>query len=48
MFVTYLLTGDNYPIWSRTMKNALQAKNKLGFIEGSIKEPQGTGEKMNL
>lgn len=33
------LIGDNYASWSRAMLIALSAKNKLGFINGSIPRP---------
>uniref|UniRef100_A0A6V7QVB5 Retrotransposon Copia-like N-terminal domain-containing protein n=1 Tax=Ananas comosus var. bracteatus TaxID=296719 RepID=A0A6V7QVB5_ANACO len=37
--VSYSLTGSNYSTWARAMKNALQAKNKLGFFDGTLKKP---------
>nr|XP_010909927.1 uncharacterized protein LOC105035912 [Elaeis guineensis] len=39
VLVSYLFNGDNYPTWSHAMKNALCAKNKPGFVDGSMKEP---------
>lgn len=39
ILVTELLNGTNYINWSRSMKTALLAKNKLGFITGSVKKP---------
>jgi hypothetical protein len=39
MLVSQLLDGENYQTWSRSMVMALTAKNKLGFIDGSIKKP---------
>ena len=36
ILVTQLLTEDNYPIWARAMLMALDAKSKLGFVDGSI------------
>lgn len=39
VLVTDLLTSDNYPTWSRAMRRALRAKNKLGFVTGSISQP---------
>jgi hypothetical protein len=36
------LTGPNYLAWSRSMKRALGAKNKLSFIDGSIDIPAAT------
>ncbi|KAL5856960.1 hypothetical protein ACOSQ3_004418 [Xanthoceras sorbifolium] len=35
-FLYLMLTGDNYPTWKRSMKMALNAKNKLRFINGSM------------
>ncbi|KAJ1404983.1 Gag-polypeptide of LTR copia-type [Sesbania bispinosa] len=37
--VTVPLTGDNYRNWARSMRTALRAKTKLGFIDGTIKKP---------
>ncbi|XP_074298205.1 uncharacterized protein LOC141629030 [Silene latifolia] len=31
--------GENYDIWADAVKNGLDAKNKLEFIEGKIKQP---------
>ncbi|KAF5445535.1 hypothetical protein F2P56_034581 [Juglans regia] len=39
ILVTDLLTTDNYATWSRAMRRALRAKNKLGFISGAIPQP---------
>lgn len=39
VLVSQPLSGDNYPSWSRTMLRALSAKNKKGFVDGSISEP---------
>ena len=33
------LNGDNYSAWHRAMTLALNAKNKLGFFNGTIKAP---------
>ena len=33
------LNGDNYSAWKRAMVLALNSKNKLGFVNGSIKAP---------
>lgn len=40
LLVSTPLIGDNYPTWSRAMKIALNAKNKLGFVNGVLKEPK--------
>lgn len=37
---TSLLTGNNYLTWSRSIKIALGAKTKLGFIDGKCKQPK--------
>ncbi|XP_012851492.1 PREDICTED: uncharacterized protein LOC105971187 [Erythranthe guttata] len=39
ILVTPLLTGDNYGSWSRAVTMALRAKNKLGFVDGSLPIP---------
>ena len=33
------LNGDNYLAWHRAMTLALNVKNKLGFVNGTIKVP---------
>ena len=39
------LTGNNYLSWSRSMRIAMGAKLKLGFIDGRIQKPEeGTDE----
>ena len=40
--VSYVLTGDNYPIWARVTRRVLKAKNKLGFVDGTITKPMLT------
>ena len=37
--VSELLTTDNYATWSRAMRRALRAKNKIGFINGNLLQP---------
>ncbi|XP_026378177.1 uncharacterized protein LOC113272579 [Papaver somniferum] len=34
-----ILTGDNYPTWSRGIARVLRAKNKYGFVDGTIAKP---------
>ena len=36
ILVVQPLTKDNYPTWARVMRMALDAKSKLGFVDGSI------------
>lgn len=40
VLVTPLLTGDNYGSWSRAVTMALRAKNKFGFVDGSLSIPK--------
>lgn len=42
VLVTDFLTTENYAIWSRSMLRALRAKNKLGFVNGTIPKPAAT------
>ncbi|KAM1571228.1 hypothetical protein ACFX10_036145 [Malus domestica] len=39
MLVSKPLNGDNYSTWSRAMKISLSAKNKLGFVDGTVTQP---------
>ena len=36
ILVSQPLTEDNYPTWAGAMKMALDAKSKLGFVDGMI------------
>ncbi|XP_076884931.1 uncharacterized protein LOC143534303 [Bidens hawaiensis] len=40
LHVNDVLTDGNYTDWSQEMLNFLFAKNKVGFIDGSIKKPE--------
>jgi hypothetical protein len=42
VLVSQTLNGDNYSTWRRSMEMALTAKNKLGFIDGTIPKPSST------
>jgi len=33
------LKGENYDEWARSLRTALRAMKKFGFIDGSIKKP---------
>ncbi|XP_061996894.1 uncharacterized protein LOC133714701 [Rosa rugosa] len=44
LLVSKKLTGDNYNSWCRAMRISLSAKNKTGFITGTIKEPSAIKE----
>ncbi|GKU96826.1 hypothetical protein SLEP1_g10018 [Rubroshorea leprosula] len=39
VLVTSPLTGENFHTWRRAMQNALYAKNKMGFVDGTLKKP---------
>ncbi|PNX70846.1 hypothetical protein L195_g057802, partial [Trifolium pratense] len=39
VLVSHLLTEENYLSWRRAMTIALRAKNKFGFVDGSIPQP---------
>lgn len=43
--VPVLLTETNYLTWSRSVRHALTAKNKIGFINGGVPESGGESEK---
>lgn len=43
MITSVMLTGENYNEWSLEMLNALSAKKKKGFIDGSIAKPSTAG-----
>lgn len=40
MITSVQLKGDNYNEWATEMLNAMQAKRKTEFIDGSLKKPQ--------
>uniref|UniRef100_A0A2N9IYX8 CCHC-type domain-containing protein n=1 Tax=Fagus sylvatica TaxID=28930 RepID=A0A2N9IYX8_FAGSY len=42
VLVSGLLTGDNFPKWQKAMTRALNAKNKLSFVDGSLPTPDPT------
>ena len=39
-----LLNGTNYERWSKLMMNSLRTKRKVGFLNGSLKRPDGEGD----
>ncbi|XP_040996208.1 uncharacterized protein LOC121242410 [Juglans microcarpa x Juglans regia] len=39
-----LLNTENYVTWARTMRRALNIKNKLGFIDGTIVKPTSNSD----
>lgn len=39
LITSVLLKGDNYSEWATELSNSIQAKQKLGFINGTIAKP---------
>jgi len=39
-----ILDGNNCDLWESTVRTALKAKNKLGFIDRSLKRPEPKNE----
>ncbi|XP_074299565.1 uncharacterized protein LOC141630693 [Silene latifolia] len=39
MVTQIIFNGNNYDLWAEAVKNGLDAKNKLAFIEGKVKKP---------
>ncbi|KAJ1691232.1 hypothetical protein LUZ63_015387 [Rhynchospora breviuscula] len=37
-----ILKGKNYDLWVKAMRNSLRAKNKFGFVDGTIIKPKPT------
>ncbi|XP_021802698.1 uncharacterized protein LOC110746764, partial [Prunus avium] len=48
VLVSRLLEGYNYGQWSRSMCLNLSAKNKIGFVDGSVKAPSSTDAKHSI
>ncbi|KAF8391693.1 hypothetical protein HHK36_024002 [Tetracentron sinense] len=48
ILVSQPLNGDNYATWSRSMSMSLSAKNKTGFIDGSMPKPNASSTKYSL
>eukprot|EP00261_Vitis_vinifera_P031368 XP_019072611.1 PREDICTED: uncharacterized protein LOC109121793 [Vitis vinifera] len=44
VLVSKVIEGDNYSTWSRAMRISLSAKDKIGFVTGSIKPPSSTDD----
>ncbi|XP_013628088.1 PREDICTED: uncharacterized protein LOC106334330 [Brassica oleracea var. oleracea] len=48
MITSVTLTGENYGEWSSEMTNALRAKRKLGFVNGTIPKPLANDSNLEL
>ena len=48
ILVSTLLNGDNYPTWKRAMKMALNAKNKLAFVNGTLSKPTSSAAETQI
>ncbi|XP_010487860.1 PREDICTED: uncharacterized protein LOC104765791 [Camelina sativa] len=46
MISSVMLSGENYSEWATEMFNALRAKRKIGFIDGTIRKPKEEGSEM--
>ena len=44
LITVVIFDGKSYDLCERAVRNALKAKNKLGFIEGTLKKPEPNGE----
>ena len=42
LFTQVQLKGENYDEWARSLRTALRARKKFGFINGTIKQPVET------
>ena len=40
MIMAVVFDGKNYDLWKRAVRTALKAKNKLGFIDGTLTRPK--------
>jgi len=40
LIIAVVFDGKNYDLWERAVRVTLKAKNKLGFIEGTLKRPE--------
>ena len=48
MITAAVFDGKNYDMWERAVRTALKAKNKLGFIDGTLPRPkQKKGEEFS-
>ncbi|KAF7151476.1 hypothetical protein RHSIM_Rhsim02G0004200 [Rhododendron simsii] len=48
VLVSKRLNGDNYAMWYRSMLIALTAKNKIGFVDGTIEPPSASKKPMDF
>jgi hypothetical protein len=48
MIVSKPLNGENYNSWKRAMMMALSAKNKLGFVNGTLPKPSNLYDSQGL
>ncbi|KAA8518070.1 hypothetical protein F0562_015544 [Nyssa sinensis] len=48
ILVSNLLNGDNYSTWKWAMKMALNAKHKLGFVDGTLTKPTSSSTETKL
>lgn len=39
LITSVIFDGKNYDLWEKMVRTPLRSKNKLGFIEGTLKKP---------
>jgi len=44
LITAVIFDGKNFDLWEVAVRTALKAKNKLGFIEGTLKRPKETSD----
>ncbi|KAJ4769381.1 hypothetical protein LUZ62_053638 [Rhynchospora pubera] len=48
LITSCVLKEGNYDVWVKAVRNALRAKNKLGFIDGTVVKPKSGGKDDSL
>ncbi|KAJ4821341.1 Retroelement pol polyprotein-like [Rhynchospora pubera] len=48
LITSCVLKEGNYDVWAKAVRNALRAKNKLGFIDGTVVKPKSGGKDDSL
>ncbi|XP_074297008.1 uncharacterized protein LOC141627678 [Silene latifolia] len=43
-----IFNGENYDLWADAVRNGLDAKNKLGFVDGTVPKPVGTDDSLEV
>lgn len=48
MLTSCILNKSNYDLWEKAMRDALRAKNKLDFVDGSLAKPAAAIQEASL